>query len=80
LACETPKSLALKIGRRNRIGQAKNLAGSILIIQEKFALYARRPGGQDARKNRTTKFDLLAGGEAAMRRRLLETFYSPGKK
>jgi len=28
----------------------------------------------------TTKFDLLPGGEAAMRRRLLETFYSPDKK
>jgi hypothetical protein len=36
LACETPKSLAPKIGRGNRIGQAKNLAGSILMIQEKF--------------------------------------------
>jgi phosphonate transport system substrate-binding protein len=30
--------------------------------------------------DQTTKFDLLPGGEAAMRRRLLETFYSPGKK
>jgi ABC-type phosphate/phosphonate transport system substrate-binding protein len=28
----------------------------------------------------TTKFDLLPGGEAAMRRRLLESFYSPGGK
>jgi phosphonate transport system substrate-binding protein len=27
----------------------------------------------------TTKFDALPGGEAAMRRRLLETFYSPDK-
>jgi phosphonate transport system substrate-binding protein len=30
--------------------------------------------------DQTTKFDLLPGGEAAMRRRLLETFYSPDKK
>ena len=30
--------------------------------------------------DQTTKFDLLPGGEAAMRRRLLETFYSPEKK
>jgi len=28
----------------------------------------------------TTKFDLLPGGEAAMRRRLLESFYSPAGK
>jgi phosphonate transport system substrate-binding protein len=28
----------------------------------------------------TTKFDLLPGGEAGMRRRLLETFYSPEKR
>ncbi len=28
----------------------------------------------------TTKFDLLPGGEAAMRRRLLESFYSPASK
>jgi phosphonate transport system substrate-binding protein len=28
----------------------------------------------------TTKFDLLPEGEDGMRRRLLETFYSPGKK
>lgn len=28
----------------------------------------------------TTKFDALPGGEAAMRRRLLESFYSPEKK
>jgi phosphonate transport system substrate-binding protein len=30
--------------------------------------------------DQTTKFDLLPGGEAAMRRRLLETFYSPERK
>jgi phosphonate transport system substrate-binding protein len=30
--------------------------------------------------DQTTKFDLLPGGEAAMRRRLLETFYSPEKR
>lgn len=28
----------------------------------------------------TTKFDMLPGGEAAMRRRLLDSFYSPGGK
>ena len=28
----------------------------------------------------TTKFDMLPGGEAAMRRRLLESFYSPGSQ
>ena len=28
----------------------------------------------------TTKFDMLPGGEAAMRRRLLDSFYSPGSK
>ena len=28
----------------------------------------------------TTKFDILPGGEAAMRRRLLDSFYSPGGK
>jgi hypothetical protein len=28
----------------------------------------------------TTKFDILPGGEAAMRRRLLESFYSPPAK
>jgi phosphate/phosphite/phosphonate ABC transporter binding protein len=28
----------------------------------------------------TTKFDVLPGGEAAMRRRLLDSFYSPGNK
>lgn len=28
----------------------------------------------------TTKFDMLPGGEATMRRRLLESFYSPGGK
>ncbi|HSF56886.1 MAG TPA: phosphate/phosphite/phosphonate ABC transporter substrate-binding protein [Candidatus Binatia bacterium] len=30
--------------------------------------------------DQTTKFDLLPGGEAAMRRRLLDTFYSPEKR
>jgi phosphonate transport system substrate-binding protein len=30
--------------------------------------------------DQTTKFDALPGGEAAMRRRLLETFYSPAKR
>jgi phosphonate transport system substrate-binding protein len=30
--------------------------------------------------DKTTKFDQLPGGEAALRRRLLETFYSPDKK
>jgi hypothetical protein len=30
--------------------------------------------------DQTTKFDALPGGEAAMRRRLLETFYSPVKR
>jgi phosphonate transport system substrate-binding protein len=30
--------------------------------------------------DQTTKFDALPGGEAAMRRRLLETFYSPARK
>jgi hypothetical protein len=28
----------------------------------------------------TTKFDMLPEGEEGMRRRLLETFYSPAKK
>jgi ABC-type phosphate/phosphonate transport system substrate-binding protein len=28
----------------------------------------------------TTKFDILPGGEAAMRRRLLDSFYSPPAK
>jgi phosphonate transport system substrate-binding protein len=32
------------------------------------------------RTDNTTKFDVLPGGEAAMRRRLLETFYSTEKK
>jgi phosphonate transport system substrate-binding protein len=33
-----------------------------------------------ARTSETTKFDLLPGGETLMRRRLLETFFSPDKK
>jgi phosphonate transport system substrate-binding protein len=32
------------------------------------------------RTDGTTKFDMLPGGEAAMRRRLLDSFYSPGGK
>ena len=32
------------------------------------------------RTDGTTKFDALPGGESAMRRRLLDTFYSPEKK
>ena len=32
------------------------------------------------RTDATTKFDPLPGGEEGMRRRLLETFYSPEKK
>jgi phosphonate transport system substrate-binding protein len=33
-----------------------------------------------ARTSETTKFDALPGGETVMRRRLLETFFSPDKK
>jgi hypothetical protein len=33
-----------------------------------------------ARTSETTKFDALPGGETGMRRRLLETFFSPDKK
>ncbi|MGB7949027.1 MAG: PhnD/SsuA/transferrin family substrate-binding protein, partial [Candidatus Binatia bacterium] len=33
-----------------------------------------------AKTDQTTKFDTLPGGEAAMRRQLLQTFLSPTKK
>jgi len=32
------------------------------------------------RTDNTTKFDMLPGGEANMRRRLLDSFFSPDKK
>jgi phosphonate transport system substrate-binding protein len=32
------------------------------------------------RTDNTTKFDMLPGGEATMRRRLLDSFFSPDKK
>jgi hypothetical protein len=38
-------------------------------------------GGKILQKvDNTTKFDLLPGGEATMRRRLLESFVSPDNK
>jgi phosphonate transport system substrate-binding protein len=54
---------------------AKRLEGILLSMHED-------PEGRRIleKTDQTTKFDLLPGGEAAMRRRLLETFYSPEKR
>jgi phosphonate transport system substrate-binding protein len=56
-------------------GLAKRLEEVLLSMHED-------PQGRKIleKTDQTTKFDLLPGGEAAMRRRLLETFYSPEKR
>jgi phosphonate transport system substrate-binding protein len=56
-------------------GLAKRLEEILLSMHED-------PEGKKIleKTDQTTKFDLLPGGEAAMRRRLLETFYSPEKR
>jgi phosphonate transport system substrate-binding protein len=56
-------------------GLAKRLEEILLSMHED-------PQGRKIldKTDQTTKFDLLPGGEAAMRRRLLDTFYSPERK
>jgi phosphonate transport system substrate-binding protein len=54
------------------VGRLENILLSMHEDPEGRAILANTDG--------TTKFDPLPGGEAAMRRRLLESFYSPDRK
>jgi len=45
------------------------------------AMHDDAEGQQVLKKtDQTTKFDPLPGGEAALRKRLLDSFYAPGRK
>lgn len=62
-----------------RTDLAPALAGRLEAIL--LAMHEDPEGRQILQKaDGTTKFDMLPGGEATMRRRLLESFYSPGGK
>lgn len=62
-----------------RTDLAPALAGRLEAIL--LAMHEDPEGRQILHKaDGTTKFDMLPGGEATMRRRLLESFYSPGGK
>jgi phosphonate transport system substrate-binding protein len=68
---------------RHLVSIRKDMAPALAARIEKILL--SMPEDERARRilqktGDTTKFDPLPEGEAGMRRRLLETFYSPGKK
>jgi phosphonate transport system substrate-binding protein len=68
---------------RHLLSVRNDLAPSLAAHLEKILL--AMDGDAEGRKvlqktDGTTKFDILPGGETAMRRRLLESFYSPGPK
>jgi phosphonate transport system substrate-binding protein len=68
---------------RHLLSIRKDLAPALAKRLEEILLSMHEdPEGRKIleKTDQTTKFDLLPGGEAAMRRRLLETFYWPEKK
>jgi phosphonate transport system substrate-binding protein len=68
---------------RHLLSVRKDLAPGLTKRLEEILLSMHEdPQGRQIldKTDQTTKFDLLPGGEAAMRRRLLETFYSPEKR
>ncbi len=68
---------------RHLVSVRKNLASSVVKGLEKVLLSMHQdPEGKSIlqKADGTTKFDALPGGESAISRRLLETYYSPEKK
>jgi phosphonate transport system substrate-binding protein len=68
---------------RHLVSVRKNLAPSMVKGLEKVLLSMHQdPEGKSIlqKADGTTKFDALPGGESAISRRLLETYYSPEKK
>jgi phosphate/phosphite/phosphonate ABC transporter binding protein len=68
---------------RHLVSVRKDLDPALVNRLEKILLSMHQdPEGRQIlqRTDGTTKFDALPGGELAMRQRLLDTFYSPGKK
>jgi phosphonate transport system substrate-binding protein len=68
---------------RHLVSVSKNLAPAMVKELEKVLLSMDRdPEGRSIlqKTDGTTKFDALPGGESAMSRRLLDTYYSPEKK
>jgi phosphonate transport system substrate-binding protein len=68
---------------RHLVSVRKTLpAGSVARLKEVLLSMHEDPEGRRILKDidGTTKFDALPGGELAISQRLLDTFYSPGKK
>lgn len=68
---------------RHLVSVRKNLAPAMVKALEKVLLSMDRdPEGRSIlqKADGTTKFDALPGGESAISRRLLDTYYSPEKK
>jgi phosphonate transport system substrate-binding protein len=68
---------------RHLVSVSKNLAPAMVKGLEKVLLSMDRdPEGRSIlqKTDGTTKFDALPGGESAISRRLLDTYYSPEKK
>jgi phosphonate transport system substrate-binding protein len=68
---------------RHLVSVRKNLAPELIERLARVLQSMHEDGeGQNILRSidNTTKFDLLPGGEEAMRRRLLDTFHSPEKR